>query len=286
MKVLVNVDGKIIGVQMKSIFVLSFTLAVFAACAQKVLPLSSDGSSSVAVYLPKEVVQPIAAVVVCPGGGYRKLCDSYEGHDMAKWLNARGIAGIVLNYRLAPKYHKEEMLADGYAALKLVRDHAPEWRIDPKRVGVLGFSAGGHLASMLGTLPNGNRADFMALVYPHTSMRKGLGHEHMREAFLGPNYTAADVEKYSAECQVTVETPPAFVVHARTDKVCDVAFSRTFVEAMRKVGRPVAYTELPKGAHGLGAGEGEDWAAWLEAFETWLKELKLSAGPVRTVVSF
>jgi len=197
---------------------------------------------------------------------------------MAKWLNARGIAGIVLHYRLAPKYHKEEMLADGYAALKLVRDHAAEWKIDPKRVGALGFSAGGHLASMLGVLPSENRVDFMALVYPHTSMRKGLGHEHMRESFLGPGYTEADAEKYSAECQVTAETPPAFVAHARTDQTCDIAFSRTFVDAMRKAGRPVSYTELPKGVHGLGAGRGEDWAAWLAAFEAWLKESGLSEG--------
>lgn len=268
--------------QMKKIFFCSIVIAVLSSYARMVLPLASDGSSSVTVYLPKEVDRPTAAVVVCPGGGYRMLCDTYEGHDMAKWLNARGIAGIVLHYRLTPKYHKDEMLADGYAALKLVRDHAAEWKIDPKRVGALGFSAGGHLASMLGVLPNVNRADFMALVYPHTSMRRGLGHEHMREAFLGPGYTEADAEKYSAELQVTGETPSAFVAHARTDKVCDVAFSRTFVEAMRTAGRPVSYTELPKGAHGLGAGKGEDWAAWLAAFETWLKESKLSVGPVRT----
>lgn len=267
---------------MKKIVLLSLIASVLPACARMILPLSTDGGSSVTVYLPKEISKPSAAVVVCPGGGYRMLCDTYEGHDMAKWLTARGIAGIVLNYRLAPKFHKEEMLADGYAALRLVRDHAADWKIDPRRVGVLGFSAGGHLASMLGVLPNENRADFMALVYPHTSMRLGLGHEHMREAFLGSGYSEADTERYSAECQVDSETPPAFVAHARTDKVCDVAFSRTFVDAMRKAARPVSYTELPQGEHGLGVGKGVDWEAWLSAFNAWLNESKLAAEPLRT----
>ena len=248
--------------------------AVATVCAQggeTKVQLSADGASDLTVYLPEGTAAPCAAIVICPGGGYKMLCDSYEGHDMAKWLVARGIAGAVLRYRLAPTYHKTEMMADVSAAFRTVRRHAAAWRIDPKRVGVLGFSAGGHLAAMAGLRPGDDRADFMALVYPHASMQTGLGSERMRQAFLGPNYSAADVDAYSAEKLVGEKLPKTFVVHARTDEICPVEHSRRLAAAMREKGGAVTYHELPSGRHGLGCGKGDDWSTWLNLFDGWLR---------------
>lgn len=236
--------------------------------------LSGEGPSTLAVYRPAEQKGLAPAVVICPGGGYRELCDTYEGVDMAKWLTERGIVACVLRYRLAPKWHKEAMLEDVRSALACVRGHSKEWGVNPRKVGVLGFSAGGHLACMAGTLPGAERPDFMALVYPHVSMQTGLGHEHMRVAFLGPNYRAEDICRYSGECLVSDDTPRTFLAHARTDKVCSVEHSRRFAAAMRRRGRPVEFLELETGEHGLGCGKGDQWHKWLNAFDGWLQDVR------------
>ena len=236
--------------------------------------ISADGPSTLTVYRPLGRSGQLPAMVVCPGGGYRELCDTYEGVDMAKWLMSRGIVACVLRYRLAPKWHKEAMLEDVRLALVTVRKRSHEWLVDPKKVGVLGFSAGGHLACMAGTAIGPDRADFMALVYPHVSMQMGLGHEHMRVAFLGPNYQAEDICRYSGECLVSDDTPQTFLAHARTDKVCSVEHSRRFAAAMRRHGRPVEFLELEAGEHGLGCGRGDQWHKWLNAFDGWLQDVR------------
>ena len=236
--------------------------------------LSADGPSTLTVYRPFEQKGLSPAVVICPGGGYRELCDTYEGVDMAKWLAERGAVACVLRYRLAPKWHKEAMLEDVRLALAKVRNRAHEWLVDPKKVGVLGFSAGGHLACMAGTVLGSDRADFMALIYPHVSMQKGLGHEHMRVAFLGPNYRQEDICRYSGEDLVSNDTPQTFLVHSRTDKVCPVEHSRRFAATMREHGRPVEFLELESGEHGLGCGKGNLWNKWLKAFDIWMQDIR------------
>ena len=124
---------------------------------------------------------------------------------------------------------------------------------------------------MAGTAPEDFRPDFMALVYPHVSMARGLGSERMRAAFLGPDYQDSEIDAYSGENRVTCDTPRTFLVHARTDEVCPVEHSRRFAAAMRAKGRPVEYLELESGRHGLGCGKGELWTAWLSAFDGWLQ---------------
>ncbi len=265
-------------------------MALSAAVATpefRIWPNVVEDAPTVTVHLPPRVEGkgPCAAFLIFPGGGYRMLCDSYEGHDLAKWFNRRGIAGIVLKYRLAPKYDHRATYADAERAMRYARFHAAEWNIDPKRIGVIGFSAGGHLAGSLATLAGDGesaaadpvqrlsaRADYLALVYPYVSMGQELGHEHMRRDFLGAGYTDELVRCFSADLQITERTPAAFIAHARTDKVVDIRHSRNLVAAMKAKGRPVSYLELPRGEHGLGAGKGEDWNAWLTAFDRWLDE--------------
>ena len=216
------------------------------------------------------------AVIVCPGGGYVQLCDTYEGVDMAKWLNARGIAAVVLNYRLAPQFHYPEILLDAQQAVRLVREHAAEWRIAPGKIGLMGFSAGGHLA-LNAALREKSRPDFLALVYPAVSLRQDLASEHFRQATLGPKYTQAQVDAYSGECQDCSKLPPTFVAHSVKDQIVTITNSLLFVERMRAAGRDVSLCELKSGLHGLGCGKGAEWEQWLAAFEAWLKKRGLAS---------
>lgn len=239
---------------------------------REVVVLSNDGPSTLTFYPALVKGRRTAAVVICPGGGYRELCDTYEGVDMARWLVARGVSAFVLRYRLSPRWHKDAMLADVRLALECVRRRADEWCVDAHKVGILGFSAGGHLACIAGTSFGPCGPDFMGLVYPHVSMTRGLGNEHMRRAFLGPEYGDAEIDRYSGEKLVSSNTPRTFLVHARTDEICSVEHSRKFVTAMRKNGRSVQYLELDSGRHGLGCGKGCVWSAWLNAFDAWLRK--------------
>ena len=259
----------------------------------KVLPLWPQGvpdargngpahNPTITVHLPPAGGTNGAAILICPGGGYGGLCSSYEGHDVAKWLNGYGIAGIVLKYRLSP-YHHPVPLHDAQRAMRLIRLHAQEWNIDAHRIGAMGFSAGGHLASTLGTqFDAGNpgaaepvdrlscRPDFMVLVYPVITMG-AKGHAGSTINLLGANPTQAARDSVSSELHVTTNTPPAFLAHAVTDALVPVDNSRLFVAALKANGIPVTYCELPKGSHGLGCGKGEDWAAWQAACLMWLK---------------
>jgi acetyl esterase/lipase len=253
--------------------------ALCAACsaAPNVMPLwpgpvpEARGSAdadipTVTVRMPEGATGSVPAVVVCPGGGYHALMMDYEGHDVARWLNANGVAGIVLKYRVKP-YPLSVSIADGKRAMRLVRAHAREWGIDPKRIGMMGFSAGGHLASSVGTgFDAGDRKapdpverascrpDFLVLIYPSTTLGGGV----------------------PTDQRVTARTPPAFLAHSRTDQVVSVEESRRFYAALRAHGVAAEFLELPSGAHGLGCGTGELWAAWQRACLAWLRERKLS----------
>ncbi len=235
-----------------------------------------------AVYLPEKDKATGTAVVICPGGGYGGLMMSYEGRDIAKWLNGMGIAGIVLKYRVTPYCHPCPLL-DAQRAMRTVRKNAKEWGINSNRIGIMGFSAGGHVASTVGThYDAGNaksadpieqvtsRPDFMILIYPVISMGE-KGHAGSRANLLGPNPTAADIELLSNEKQVTADTPPTFLAHSKKDSMVNVEQSQMFYGALMKNKVKTTFHELPTGDHGLGCGNGPEWAAWQKACTEWLK---------------
>lgn len=229
------------------------------------------------------------AVVVCPGGGYGGLAYDWEGTDFAGWLNSQGIAAIILRYRLpvdGEVAHQKWLcpLLDAQRAIRLTRAHAAEWGINPGKVGILGFSAGGHLASTAGTHFDAgdanaadpvdrlsSRPDFMVLVYPVISMAAGITHAGSRQNLLGDSPSDELVRRYSNELQVTADTPPTFLVHAGDDGAVPVKNSLLFYEALLAHKVPAELHLYPSGGHGfsfaLGKGHLQDWtrvcARWL-----------------------
>ncbi len=222
-----------------------------------------------------------AAMVICPGGGYGGLVTGAEGHGIAAWLNANGITGIVLEYRL-PKGKAFVPLLDAQRAIRTTRSRAREWGIDPKRIGIIGFSAGGHLASTAGTHFDAGdaksedavaqvscRPDFMVLVYPVISFGE-KGHQGSAQNLLGANAKPELVSLFSNEKQVTAQTPPAFLAHALDDKVVPAENSKMFHDALRASGVESKYLELPTGGHGLNGYKGPMWDAWQTQSLEWL----------------
>lgn len=204
------------------------------------------------VYLPQKCDSSIAAVLICPGGGYGRQAMVHEGHDVAKWLNSKGVAAIVLKYRL-PNGHPAIPLEDAQEAMRSIRRHANEWKINPKKVGVCGFSAGGHLASTLGThFDVSSRPDFMILFYPVVSMKPGVTHSGSRQNLIGKE-PASDLEKlYSNEEQVTSQTPPTFLILSDDDKAVPPINSTQFYNALKTNGVPASMHIFPTGGHGFG----------------------------------
>ncbi len=206
-----------------------------------------------------------ASVVVCPGGGYQHLAE-HEGRPVAEWLNSIGVTAFVLKYRLGPRYRHPSMLQDAQRAVRTVRARAAEWGLDPARVGILGFSAGGHLASTAGThfdmgKPDAadpvervsSRPSVMILIYPVITMRE-KSHAGSRRNLLGENPSPELVALLSNEERVTGETPPAFLVHTMTDTAVPVENTLTFVSALRKAGVPFELHLYERGPHGFGLG--------------------------------
>ena len=206
-----------------------------------------------------------AAVIVCPGGGYGRLAD-HEGRPVAEWLNTVGVTAFVLKYRLGPRYQHPSMLQDAARAIRTVRARAAEWGLDPARVGILGFSAGGHLASTAGTHFDAGRPDaadpvervssrpaVMLLIYPVITMRERT-HAGSKRNLLGGNPSPELVALLSNEEQVTKETPPAFVVHTVEDAGVPVENSLMFVSALRRAGVPFELHLYERGPHGFGLG--------------------------------
>ncbi len=232
---------------------------------------------------PKETATG-AAIVVCPGGGYAHLSEIKEGSDVAKWLNSLGISAFVLKYRLGMRYHQPNQLLDAARALRTVRARAKEWNLDANRIGILGFSAGGHLASTLGThfdagKPDAtdqiervsSRPDLMVLVYPVITMGD-LTHAGSKKNLLGDNPTPELVKFYSNELQVTKDTPPAFLVHAVTDPAVPVENSLMFASALKKAGVLFEIHLYEQGPHGFGlAPTNPILATWKDRCADWLR---------------
>lgn len=227
------------------------------------------------------------AIVICPGGGYGGLVTGAEGHGIAKWLGGHGITGVVLEYRL-PKGRSMVPLLDAQQAIRTVRANAKAWSVDPARIGIMGFSAGGHLASTAGThfdegdpqadtavARAGCRPDFLVLVYPVITM-DAKTHQGSKRNLLGKDPSPELTALFSNEKQVTARTPPTFLAHAKDDKPVPCENSQAFFEALVRHQVPSKYLELPSGGHGLNGYQGPMWDAWQTQSLAWLKEMKLT----------
>ena len=236
-------------------------------------------------YVPKSGATG-AAFVVCPGGGYGMLAD-HEGKPVAEWLNTLGITAFVLRYRLGPKYHYPYITGDVLRAIRVVRSNASGWNIDPKRIGILGFSAGGHIASSAATLfdagisqpadqidATSSRPDAAVLVYPVITMKDPFTHGGSRENLLGKNPSPELIEKLSTEDQVTAATPPTFLVSASDDPAVPLENSLGFIAACRKFKVPVEAHFYMHGPHGFGLGGSDPvLSQWPKECALWLKAL-------------
>ncbi len=227
-----------------------------------------------------------AAVVICPGGGYGGLVTEPEGHGIARWLNRHGIVGVVLEYRL-PGGNSAVPLLDAQRALRLVRSRAGQWGCDPSRIGIMGFSAGGHLASTAATHFDAGvpaaadpldrpscRPDFAVLIYPVITMGPKT-HQGSKDNLLGPAPNPQAAEGLSNEKQVTDKTPPTFLAHAKDDTLVSPDNSRLFFNALQAHKVSSRYLELPSGGHGLNGYAGPMWDAWQRQSLQWLASIQM-----------
>jgi acetyl esterase/lipase len=233
------------------------------------------------------------AVVVCPGGGYRNLAMDHEGVQIARWLNSIGVSAFVLKYRLGPRYHHPAPLDDAQRALRYVRLNAGKFRIDPARVGIWGFSAGGHLASTAAThFDRGDpidsepiarmnaRPDFAILGYPVITFTTEYTHEGSRRHLLGDNPDPKLVELLSNERQVTAETPPTFLVHTNEDTGVPPENSVLFYLALRRAGVPAELHIYERGRHGVGLAPTDlVLSSWPRRLADWLYSRGLLVTP-------
>ena len=273
------------------LFSLGVTMMVRAQ-APAPLPLWPEGAPgalgkedkdvpTLTAYLPDAALATGAAIVICPGGGYGGLA-KHEGEGYARWLNQNGVAGLVVKYRLGSNgYRHPIMLQDAARAMRLARTKADEWKLDPHRIGVMGSSAGGHLASTLLThfdagKPDAadpverqsSRPDAGILCYAVITMGDNT-HSGSRQNLLGPNPSPDVIQFLSNEKQVTAQTPPCFIWHTWEDKAVKVENSLDFALALQKAGVPYDLHIYEKGGHGMGLGNGHPWANdclfWLKA---------------------
>jgi acetyl esterase/lipase len=240
---------------------------------------------SLTVYMPPEDKASGAAVIICPGGGYQILAIDHEGYDVAQWFNEQGIAAFVLKYRLPNDEAMEQKeivpILDLQQAIRTVRRQAPEWGINQDQIGVMGFSAGGHLASTGATHYSDNiggiddetslRPDFSVLIYPVITFQPDFYHQGSREALIGPDASHEMVERFSNHLRVTDDTPPTFLIHASDDLVVPVENSINYYLALRENGVPAEMHIYETGGHGFGMAEGQEHlSTWLDEFRLWL----------------
>lgn len=252
------------------------------------LSISKVSIPSLSIFLPEKGKANGTSIVICPGGGYQHVAFKHEGTDIAKLLNQWGITAFVLKYRLPDDSTMVNKsigpLQDLQMAFRFVREHVNDYKIDVNKVGVMGFSAGGHLASSGGThfkssiLPFKDsvnlRPDFMVLVYPVISFTDSIGHIGSRNSLIGKNPSSNDIKKFSNEMQVTEQTPPTFLVHAGDDKTVPVQNSIIFYEALHKFNILASLNIYQKGGHGFGLNNHTTDDQWTERLKFWLKENK------------
>jgi len=241
------------------------------------------------VYLPRNAPTPTPALLVSPGGGYQGIAIDHEGHAIGRWFNEKGVAAFVLRYRLpANGYRHPVPLLDIQRAMRLIRSRAAEWKLNPAKLGAMGFSAGGHLTSTLDThFDAGNpqagdpvdrqscRPEYAVLVYPVITLQEAFTHEGSKTNLLGPNPDPGLVKSLSNETQVTPQTPPTLLVHAADDDGVPIAHSQIMFAALQKAGVSSALHDYPVGGHGFGHGPNEynnrEPAGWLDKVYDWIK---------------
>jgi acetyl esterase/lipase len=237
------------------------------------------------VYLPRTMTAPTPAMIVCPGGSYRALASNHEGRQVASFLNSLGIAAFVLRYRLGPRYHHPIELGDAQRAIRTLRSHAAEWRLDPARIGIMGFSAGGHLAMSASTLfdtgnpgagdivdQSGSRPDIVVLGYPVISMTETWTHLGSKSNLLGDNPDPDLARRLSGERAVTKATPPTFIFQTNEDRTVPAENSLHYFLALRQAGVPAELHVFEKGPHGVGlANDDVALAQWSTLLANWLR---------------
>jgi acetyl esterase/lipase len=237
------------------------------------------------VYMPSNTTGPMTAVVIAPGGAYRVLASNHEGRAPANFFNTLGIAAFVLKYRLGPAYHHPVELGDAQRAIRIVRARAAEWHVAPDRIGIMGFSAGGHLASTAAThFDAGNssaadpidrvssRPDFSILGYPVISLTEPWTHQGSKTNLLGANPDAALARSLSNETQVTKDTPPTFLFHTNADTVVPPENSVAYYLALRKAGVPAELHIFKDGPHGVGLALNDPaLSEWPKTLANWLR---------------
>ena len=281
----------------------AFVLLPISRASAEPLPLWPDGAPhangeeaadipTLEVFLPDNADGVTAAVVICPGGGYGALADQHEGIDIARHFNELGVAAFILRYRLAPHYREPVPLLDAQRAIRHVRHHARQYNVDPDRLGIMGFSAGGHLAASTGTLigeaqPDADdpidqhsaRPDFMILCYPVIDMTDDVMHTGSRNNLLGSDPTPEQAERYTLQNQVSERTPPTFLFHTDEDEPVPAENSVRFYLAMREAGVPAEMHIYRPGPHGVGlAPEHPVLSTWPELLTHWLRGLGVVEG--------
>ncbi|AMR26478.1 1,4-beta-xylanase [Hymenobacter psoromatis] len=236
------------------------------------------------VFIPDRAKATGTSVIICPGGGYARLAIDKEGYDVAKRLNEMGVAAFVLKYRLPNDHSQTDKsiapLLDAQQALRLVRQLAPKYNLNPERIGMMGFSAGGHLASSAGTHfarpvgdnpgPASVRPAFLVLLYPVISFADSIMHKGSRDNLLGTSPSAEQIRQYSNELQVSAQTPPVFLVHAEDDKTVPVQNSLIFYQALHHHHVPAEMHIYPQGGHGFGLNNQTTKTQWMDLLQNWM----------------
>jgi acetyl esterase/lipase len=240
------------------------------------------------VYLPPDSIKNGVSVIICPGGSYHHLGMPHEGYQVAEWLNSIGVTAYVLRYRVSSHgYHHPAMIEDIQMAISFVRENSIKYNIDPLRVGVMGFSAGGHLVIMAGAFYKENylkklgisysgslRPDFVVPVYPVVSMQDSLAHVRSRKNLLGINFTKEEIDKFSLELEIPDDMPPVFLVTAEDDPVVNFHNSVELDKALTVKGINHKFLLYKTGGHGYGLNpdRGGETAKWNFIFHKWLIE--------------
>jgi acetyl esterase/lipase len=249
-----------------------------------ILRISKVSEPTITMYQPTGNVVRNTTVIICPGGGYGILAASHEGSDVAKVLNEWGITAFVLKYRLPDDSMMFDLsigpLQDVQRAIQLVRENATTWELDPDKIGVMGFSAGGHLAATASTKFNepvidnpkaaSLRPDFSILAYPVISFTDSLTHMGSRNNLIGKEPTVQKINAFSNELLVTAHTPPAFLVHASDDKAVKVGNSIRYYEALIKNNVSVEMHLYKNGGHGFGMNNKTTSDSWMERLKNWM----------------
>lgn len=295
---------------MKTAFILLAAIFTINVTAQQVIPLYKDSIPNsipcenkeetkysgflltqnvsiptLTVFKPQKQSDKKSAVIICPGGGYAVLATGHEGKDVAEALNKMGVTAFMLKYRLPNdtimKDKKIAPLQDAQRAIQMIRENAELWNIDPNKIGILGFSAGGHLAATASTqferevIANPKhtslRPDFSILLYPVISFTDSLTHMGSRINLIGKNPSKQLIEQYSNELQVTAKTPPAFLVHAADDGLVPVGNSIAYYEALLKNGVLSEMLLYPHGEHGFGMINRSTDDRWMDNLKNWMK---------------